>query len=137
VLGPTGLAFDAEHNLLYVASTADNEVFVVPNASTTRSDHGTGRLVVNDSVHLHGPLGLVLAPNGNLIIANGDGVNSDPAQPSEITEFTTKGQFVAQFSLQAQFDAPFGIALDASGKTLRFAAVNDDTNTVEVFQVHR
>ncbi len=35
-------------------------------------------------MHLHGPFGLVLAPNGDLITANGDAVNGDPTQPSEL-----------------------------------------------------
>jgi hypothetical protein len=37
---------------------------------------------------LRGPLALALAPNGDLITANGDAVNGDPTQPSEIVEFT-------------------------------------------------
>ena len=38
--------------------------------------------------HLRGPLALVFAPDGNLITSNGDAVNPDPTQPSEIVEFT-------------------------------------------------
>ena len=45
--------------------------------------------------HLHGPLGLVLAPNGDLITANGDAVNPIPTPPSELVEFTPAGKFVA------------------------------------------
>src|ERR1700731_2689106 len=33
ILGPTGLAFDRGADLLYVASTADNTIYVVPHAS--------------------------------------------------------------------------------------------------------
>jgi len=47
---------------------------------------------VTINVHLHGPLGLLLAPNGDLITANGDAVNSDANQPSELVEFTPSGQ---------------------------------------------
>ena len=35
--------------------------------------------------YLRGPLALVFAPNGNLLTANGDAVNDDPTQPSEIS----------------------------------------------------
>jgi hypothetical protein len=33
----------------------------------------------------------VFAPDGNLITSNGDAVNPDPTQPSEIVEFTKTG----------------------------------------------
>jgi hypothetical protein len=36
---------------------------------------GMGALVFQDSTHLHGPLGLGLAPNGDLIASNGDAIN--------------------------------------------------------------
>ena len=94
VVGPTGLAYDPTSGVLYVASTGDNEIFAIPNAAKRRSNAGMGTLVYQDDTHLHGPLGLVLAPNGDLITANGDAVNTDPNQPSELVEFTPGGQFV-------------------------------------------
>ena len=63
VLGPTGLVFDREKNLLFVASTGDNTVFAIDHARAASKDAGTGRVVYTDNVHLHGPLGLVLAPS--------------------------------------------------------------------------
>jgi hypothetical protein len=137
VLGPTGLAYDARHDVLYVASTLDNEVFAVPNAERTFTRFGPGKLVYQDNVHLHGPLGLVLAPNGNLIVANGDAVNADPAQNSELVEFTPNGRFVSQFStMPDQAAALFGIAIYTSPTGLiTLAAVNDDTNQLELFSV--
>jgi hypothetical protein len=80
VVGPTGLAYDAAKDILYVASTSDNVIFAVPHARKTDVDEGTGSLVYQDNVHLHGPLGLWLAPNGDLITANGDALNSDSNQ---------------------------------------------------------
>ncbi len=139
VLGPTGLAFDPARNVLYVASTADNAVFAIPGASTTRRDLGMGRLIYRDDAHLRGPLGLVLAPNGNLITANGDAVNADPnqVQNSELVEFTPRGKFVGQFSIDPTPDGAFGIALRTSGRDVILAAVDDVTNTVSIFTVHR
>jgi sugar lactone lactonase YvrE len=134
-LGPTGLAFDDRTNTLFVASTADNEIFSVANAEHRKTDAGTGAVIINDQTHLHGPLGLVLAPNGDLIVANGDAVNADPAQPSEIVEFTPKGTFVAQFSIDPNVDAPFGIAITSTGNHVRFAAVNDNQNTVSIWDL--
>jgi uncharacterized protein (TIGR03118 family) len=137
VVGPTGLAYDAEHDILYVASTGDNEIFAVSDARDRHSDGGTGRVVVQDTTHLHGPLGLLLAPNGDLIAANGDAVNPDPMQPSEIVEFTPSGHFVGQISLSPQGDAAFGIALQFAGpdSQVRFAAVDDNTNTIHVWNI--
>ena len=37
VEGPTGLAFDAQAHVLYVASTSDNQIFGIPNAVVERS----------------------------------------------------------------------------------------------------
>jgi uncharacterized protein (TIGR03118 family) len=133
IVGPTGLAYDAKKDVLYVASTADNAVYAIAHAEDTKTDAGKGKLVYKDDAHLRGPLGLVLAPNGDLIAANGDAVNGDPNQPSELVEFTPKGKFVDQFSIDPAQGAAFGIAVDSSKGALRFAAVNDNTNTLEVW----
>jgi sugar lactone lactonase YvrE len=137
VIGPSGLAYDAREDILYVASTGDNEIFAIPDAKDRESDAGTGKVVVNDQTHLHGPLGLVLAPNGDLITANNDAVNADPMQPSEVAEFTPGGEFVGQISLNPSIDAGFGIALQFAGpdQQVRFAAVDDNTNTVHVWNI--
>ena len=136
VVGPTGLAYDAAKDILYVASTSDNEIFAVPNARKTESDQGTGTLIYEDNVHLHGPLALALDPNGDLITANGDAINTDSSQPSELVEFTVGGQFVAQFSVDPGLGAAFGLAVEASGNTERFAAVDDATNVLDIWDLH-
>jgi uncharacterized protein (TIGR03118 family) len=133
VLGPTGLAYDPRTGTLFVASTDDNAIFAVAHAGRTDSDHGKGTVVFADQAHLHGPVGLVLAPNGDLIAANGDGVNADPTQPSELVEFTPKGQFVGQFSVDPGTDGAFGLATTDAGGVLRVAAVNDNTNALNVW----
>jgi hypothetical protein len=134
VVGPTGLAFDPTRHLLYVASTDDNAIYSIPNADAAPSDHGKGALVYSDNAHLRGPVGLVLAPNGNLIATNGDAVNGDPAFPSEMIEFTPAGQFIAQLSvdLGGQGGA-FGLVFDSVGNALRFAAVDDVNNTLKIW----
>ena len=45
VLGPSGLVFDAAHNVLYVASSADNVIYALANAGTTTTSLGTGAVV--------------------------------------------------------------------------------------------
>jgi hypothetical protein len=132
VVGPTGLAYDPLRDVLYVASTGDNAVFAIPQAGTRSTDAGMGQVIFQDP-HLRGPLGLVLAPNGHLITSNGDAVHANRGQPSEFVEFTPRGRFVGQFSLDPAPGAAFGLALTSSGGKTRFAAVNDATNTVEIW----
>ena len=131
-LGPTGLAFDKSANTLYVASTLDNAIFSVSAARTRTSPVDKGELVFQDP-HLRGPLGLVLAPNGDLITANGDAVNGDPTHPSGIVEFTKRGKFVVASNIDATQGGAFGIAVRPSHHAFIFAAVDDVPNTVTVF----
>jgi len=141
VLGPTGLAYDKSTDTLYVASTADNAIYKIPNAESRSLPVVKGTLVTSDSTHLHGPLALVLAPNGNLLTANGDAVNPPtPAGPelfSEIAEFTKQGKFLGSLSVDPNNGAAFGIAVDApsGNNSARFAAVNDDDNSVDVLNL--
>jgi hypothetical protein len=135
VVGPTGLAFDFNHDLLYVASTGNNAIYSIPDALFRTTSAGKGNLVFDDQAVLRGPLGLVLLPDGNLIAANGDAVNPNPAQPSELVEFTPTGQFVGEASIDGSEGAAFGIAAEVQGDDLVFAAVNDATNSLEVFDI--
>ena len=121
--------------MLFVASSLDNEVFALPNAEHTNSSMGTGTLIYNDPVHLHGPLDLVLAPNGDLIVANSDGSNADPNQPSELVEFTRDGNFVAQFSVDPNNGGAFVVALKNVEGIIRAAAVDDNQNILELFTI--
>jgi uncharacterized protein (TIGR03118 family) len=136
VIGPTGLAYDAKRDILYVASTGDNEIFAVAHAGSRTTDGGTGRVAYKDGAHLRGPLGLVLAPNGDLIAANGDAVNPDPKQPSELVEFTPGGKFVGEFSIDSSPGGAFGLAVTNAGRLLRLAAVDDNTNSLDVWTFH-
>lgn len=138
VLGPTGLLFNADTDVLYVASTADNAIFAVPHAGKTTSSVNKGTVVFADANVLRGPLGLAFAPNGNLITSNGDAVNPDPTHPSEVVEFTAAGQFVRQYNIDAGTGAAFQVAtvVDPDAR-FNFAAVNDATNTVAVYALPR
>ncbi len=134
VVGPTGLAYDPNRDILYVASTGDNAIFAIQGAASTCANPGVGRLIYFDPVHLHGPLALALAPNGHLVTANGDAVNADPQQPSEIVEFTAEGRFIAQMQVDVVEGAAFGLAFGRSSTgQIQFAAVNDNTNTATVW----
>jgi DNA-binding beta-propeller fold protein YncE len=137
VVGPTGLAFNLLSDTLYVASTGNNAIYSIPDALFRLTNAGKGNLVFSDPAVLRGPLGLVLLPNGNLITSNGDAVNPDPAHPSELVEFTPTGKFVGETSIDPLQGSAFGIAAEVQGDDFIFAAVNDDTNSLEVWSIER
>jgi hypothetical protein len=137
VLGPTGLAFDAETDTLYVASTADNAVYAVSHASHLSKAGGRGELVFSNA-HLRGPLALRFAPNGDLLTANGDAVNGDPLHPSVIVEFTRSGHFVREYNVDPNQGAAFGLDTTLQGREpqgFNYAAIDDSTNTIAVYRL--
>ncbi len=139
VVGPTGVILDPKTDVLYVASAGDNAIFAIDDASTRYTDAGRGHIVVHDDTHLHGPLGLALAPNGDLVSAQGDAVNPnpDPNGQSEIAEFTRRGAFVAQFSVEpTTAGAAFGLTVEAHDHGFRFATVDDAQNTLDLWDFH-
>jgi hypothetical protein len=130
---------------LYVASTADNMIYSISDAAQRSSavDHG---VIVFAGTQLRGPLALRFAPNGDLLAANGDAVNADVLHPSEIVEFTNRGQFVQEYNVDSSQGGAFGIdtvvnisprfgfpAVNAS--SFNYAAIDDVTNNLSVYQL--
>jgi DNA-binding beta-propeller fold protein YncE len=136
-LGPSGLAYNPKTHVLYVASTADNAIYAIPNADALTHDVGLGVLVTDDSTHLHGPVGLAFAPNGNLLVSNNDAVNFDATQPSEIDEYTPRGQFVNQLSISNVAGAASGLAVVTTDQGAILATVNDANNTLDIRRVFK
>jgi hypothetical protein len=134
-VSPTGLVYDGQHDLLYVASTGDNAVFSVPNAAERQSDDGLGTIIYQDDVHLHGALAMAMAPNGHLLVSNNDGINPDPNHTSEITEFTVEGKFVKQLSVDPSGGGAFGLAVRTVKDKAIFAAVDDNTNSLLIWKL--
>ena len=132
-LGPSGLLYDPATDTLYFANSLQNAVYKLAHASTAGPNEAIPMLVFQDTQHLHGPLDLSFAPNGNLLVANSDGSNVNNNDPSEISEYTPGGKFVTQFSVDPTAGGAFGIAVQTSGLMSRFAAVDDVQNTVTIF----
>lgn len=111
VVGPAGLAYDLEDDTLYVAAEGDNAIYKLKGAGTTTKNLGKGQVVFDDQTVLHGPLGLILAPNGDLIMANADPAHFPPTatDPSEIIEITPGGSFVRKFSIDPNPGAAFAV----------------------------
>ena len=118
VIGPTGVALGS-NGTLYLANTAANEITAVPNALTTTTPAAGGGSVVSVGGHLNQPLGLEIAPNGDVITANaGDG---------NFVETSPAGQQVATFNTRQGGGALFGFVVEAHG--LYF--VDDANNTLQ------
>src|SRR6516225_9129411 len=72
VIGPTGVGL-GPNGTLYVADTVANRIAAIPNAAGRFSDAGTGTTITTNGA-LNGPLGLAIAPNGDILTVNsGDG----------------------------------------------------------------
>jgi len=133
VLGPSGLALELANDTLYVASSADNAVYAIPTAGVAQSPVAQ-TLFFQDFVHLHGPLDLAFLPNGHLLVADSDGSNVDPNQPSELVEYSATGQFIAQMSVDPNNGGAFGLAVSTlAPNILRLAAVDDNKNSLDIW----
>jgi hypothetical protein len=133
VLGPSGLAYSASNDTLYVASSTDSAVYEIPTASKTPSPV-TPTVFIQDFTHLHGPLDLAILPNGHFVVANSDGSNADPNQPSELVEYSATGQFLAQMPVDPNNGGAFGLAVNNLGwGTIRMGVVDDNTNTLNIW----
>ena len=73
VVGPTGLAL-GENGTLYVADTQGNRIAAIPGAPFREDPARNGGRTVSAGMDLNDPLGMTLAPNGDILTANaGDG----------------------------------------------------------------
>jgi hypothetical protein len=123
VLGPTGLALGSD-GTLYVASTEDSKILAVPEAMTRTSAAPAAGSVLTEGGHLNEPLGMVLAPNGNLITSNGGDGN--------MVETTPQGKQVAVQTADKKTGpgSLFGMELAPEGKGIYF--VDDGENTLNL-----
>jgi hypothetical protein len=79
VLGPTGDGL-SRNGTLYVADTLGNRIAAIHNAVYRHSDDGTG-VTVSAGGALNADLGLVVAPNGNILTVNGGDGNMVETTP--------------------------------------------------------
>ncbi len=123
VLGPTGLALGS-NGTLYVASTDGNKIFAISEATTRMTPAANGGTVLTEGGHLKEPLGMVLAPNGNIITSNGGDGN--------MVETTPAGQQVAVQTADKKTGAGslFGLVVAPEGKSVYF--VDDGENTLNL-----
>lgn len=142
VIGPTGVAlsptcfgedeYDCDTRghendgaTLYVADSLNNRVAAIPDALTRTTSAGTGE-TLSAGGNLNDPLGLTVAPNGEILTVNGD--------DGFITEITPRGAQVAKKLLDSSSTPPgsgalFGLIFDPERGVV---FVDDATNTLNV-----
>jgi len=89
VIGPTGVVYDDETGNLYVADSLNNRITAIPDALFRIAPTGPG-ITVSQGGALNDPLGLALAPNHNLIAANGDDGNLVEIKPQSGKQVAVK-----------------------------------------------
>jgi hypothetical protein len=119
VVGPTGVALGDE-GTLYVADTQDNRIAAVPGALNRSAALGEAGETVAAGGYLNNPLGLTLAPNGDILTAN--------ANDGNVVETTPVGAEFQPLNTQAGAGGLFGLAVTPSFKGVYF--VDDANNTL-------
>ncbi len=118
VVGPTGVGLGRD-GVLYVADSNGNRIAAIPNAMWRTSMFGGGGITVSTDPVLNDPLGLAIAPNGNIVTANGNDGN--------IVETTPGGKTAKVKTLVPDGGGDlFGIAIAPYGSGLYFV---DDAGT--------
>jgi hypothetical protein len=140
VIGPTGLGlasncdrgedacnsgFGGREPVLYVADSLENRVDIITNPLSRTQPAGPGK-VLSSGGSLNDPLGLTVAPNGHILVVNGnDGF---------ITEITSEGKQIAHKLLDTNGTPPgagalFGLIFDPENGLV---FVDDATNTLDL-----
>jgi hypothetical protein len=125
VIGPTGAGL-GPNGVLYVADTLANRIAAIPDALNRGGSAGRG-FTVSQGHHLNGELGLVIAPNGDILTVNGG--NGD------LVEVTPFGAQIAVRLLDKTGSPPgvgalFGLAVVPGNDAVYY--VDDDTNKLDL-----
>ena len=140
VIGPTGLGmapacqhgggdcwfpFGEDEPILYVADSLNNRISVITDPLTRATPSGPDK-ILSSGGSLNDPLGLNVAPDGHLLVVNGnDGF---------VTEITPHGVQIAKKLIDSSGNPPgagalFGVVFDPE---VGLVYVDDATNTLNV-----
>lgn len=124
VIGPTGVGFN--NGTLYVADSLNNRVAAIPQAATRDDTAHAGKDVTANGA-INDPLGLIIAPNGDILTVNGNN--------GKIVETTPGGTQIANKFLDKSGSPPgagalFGLAIIPGNTGVYY--VDDATNTLNV-----
>jgi hypothetical protein len=122
-IGPTGDALGA-NGTLYFADTLDNRIAAVPDAMTRTTAVPKGGVTVSSGGWLKQPLGLVLAPGGDIITSN--------AADGNMVETSQSGKQLAKRTADTKTGAGslFGLIIAPGGRGIYY--VDDGDNTLKL-----
>jgi hypothetical protein len=125
VVGPTGVGI-GRRGTLYVADSVRNRITAIRAALSRHSSAGTGRTVTRNGA-LRTPLGLTIAPNGDVLTVNGAN--------GKLVETTPGGAQIATRQLDSSGSPPgagalFGLVVKGHGSGVYY--VDDATNTLRL-----
>ena len=123
VIGPTGVTL-AANGTLYLADTLANKITAIPDAMTRTTALMGGGATVSAGGGLSQPLGLALAPNGDILAANAGNGN--------MVEITPAGKqlLVKPADSKSGAGSLFGLVVAPGGKGVFF--VDDGDNTLRL-----
>lgn len=140
IIGPTGVGLSSGNeddqgnqnnqgddnqsngDTLFVADTVNSRIAAIPNASFRRSSAGTGETVAS-GLPLNGPLGLTIAPNGDILTVN--------SLDGNIVDVTEGGTQTFATIAPAGAGSLFGLAVMPGGGGIYF--VDDSENQLNLF----
>lgn len=124
VVGPTGLGLGFD-GTLYVADSVNNRIAAIPNAIRRWTSAGSGFDVTANGA-INDPLGLTIAPNGDILTVNGNDGN--------IVETTPQGSQIGTFLLDntggTGAGCLFGLTVAPGGNGVYF--VDDCQNALNI-----
>jgi len=124
ILAPTGLALGG-NGTLYVADTLTNTVSAIPQALNRTTPVAATAATLSAGGALDAPLGMTLAPNGDLVVVNGNNGNA--------VEITPAGrQLTTRTLVKNGAGDLFGVITTQTGNGLFI--VNDGTNAIDLFR---
>jgi len=126
VVAPTGLGL-GRHMRLYVADTGGNRITMIDHAVSRQSSDGTGDVVTSGGL-LNSPLGLAIAPNGDVLTVNGGNgriVETNPDNGKQVAS-----RFLDRSGSPPGNGALFGLGVTPTGNGVYY--VDDAANTLRL-----
>ena len=120
VLAPTGVAL-GDNGTLYVGDTESNTISAITHAITRTGAAAASATTISSGGSLNAPLGMMSAPNGDLIVVNGNNGNAVEVSPAG-------KQLITKTLVKKGAGDLFGLTASATGDGILL--VNDGTNAL-------
>jgi hypothetical protein len=124
VLAPTGLAL-GRNGTLYVDDTQRNTISAIPAAVTRTDAVDYGSRIIASAGAFDAPLGMAMAPNGDLIVVNGNDGSAVEVTP-------TGSQIDSKTLIRNGAGDLIGLTVTPNGRGIEFA--NDGTNALDLVE---